>query len=64
MRNFFQKIKAYLRNSFLELKKVNWPSRKETMKNTFSVIILSLIVALGLGFLDYLLLIVMKLILT
>ncbi len=64
MKKYYQKLKDYLKNSYLELKKVNWPSRKETLKNTFSVIVLSLVVALGLGLLDYFLLILMKFILT
>ncbi|MGB9681304.1 MAG: preprotein translocase subunit SecE [Minisyncoccia bacterium] len=64
MKKYYQKLKDYFKSSFLELKKVNWPTKKEALRNTFSVIVLSLVVALGLGLLDYLLLIAMKLIIT
>jgi preprotein translocase subunit SecE len=46
------KIKTYLTESYHELKKVNWPTRKETVRLTVIVIILSLFVALFLGVLD------------
>jgi len=55
MKNLFLRLKQYFKDSFLELKKVNWPSKKETLRTTFSVIILSLFVALFLGLIDYIL---------
>lgn len=36
-----------------ELKKVTWPTRDEVVQKTILVVIISLIVALYLGFLDY-----------
>jgi preprotein translocase subunit SecE len=62
MKNLFLRIRQYFKDSFLELKKVNWPSRKETLRTTFSVIVLSLFVALFLGLLDYILLNALRLI--
>jgi preprotein translocase subunit SecE len=53
MKNLFSRLKEYLHSSLLELKKVNWPSRKETVKNTVSVLVLSLVLALILGVMDY-----------
>ena len=48
----FGKLSAYLRDSYAELKKVNWPSKKETVRYTLIVIGISLSVALFLGALD------------
>lgn len=48
----FQKIVSYFKESFVELKKVNWPTRKETVRLTVIVIIISLVVAFFLGFFD------------
>ena len=62
MKNLFLRIRQYFKDSFLELKKVNWPSKKETLRTTFSVIVLSLFVALFLGLLDYILLNALRLI--
>jgi len=42
----------YLRASIAELKKVMWPSRDETLKQTVVVIGLSIGVAIFLGILD------------
>jgi len=46
------KVKAYLTQSYSELKKVNWPTRQETVRLTLIVIGVSLGVALFLGVLD------------
>ena len=45
-------IKTFFREVRIELKKVTWPSRKETIAATAMVIILSVLVAFFLGFLD------------
>lgn len=47
------KILTYIRESRDELKKVIWPSRKETLRHTLLVIGVSLGVALILGIADY-----------
>ncbi|MBP8618093.1 MAG: preprotein translocase subunit SecE [Parcubacteria group bacterium ADurb.Bin305] len=52
----FQKIVNYFKTSIKELKQVNWPSKKETWRYTWKVISLSLIVALALGVIDFILL--------
>jgi len=46
------KLKTYFIESYLELKKVNWPTRQETIRLTLVVIGTSLAVALFLGALD------------
>lgn len=45
---------TYLKNSWVELKKVTWPTRQEAIRSTGVVIVFSVIVALFLGVLDYL----------
>jgi preprotein translocase subunit SecE len=43
----------YIKSSIEEMKKVSWPTKKETYKYTVLVIAVSLAVALFLGGLDY-----------
>jgi preprotein translocase subunit SecE len=47
------KINNYVKESIIELKKVTWPTKKETYRYTFMVIGLSLLVAIFLGALDF-----------
>ena len=44
--SFFREVKA-------EMKKVSWPTKEETIKNTVAVIGISFIVAVFLGGLDF-----------
>lgn len=46
------KITAYIKASIEEMKKVTWPTRKETYNYTLLVVFISLGVALYLGLLD------------
>jgi preprotein translocase subunit SecE len=48
------KLASYLKSSIEEMKKVTWPTKKETYNYTLMVIGISLGVALFLGVLDYL----------
>ena len=48
------KIKAYFIESYHELRKVNWPTRSETVNLTVIVIVFSLAMAAFLGLLDML----------
>ncbi|MBU2564619.1 preprotein translocase subunit SecE [Patescibacteria group bacterium] len=52
--NFLKKIGTFLKETRVELKKVNWPTRKETVKYTLIVIGVSIAVAIFLGGLDFL----------
>lgn len=45
----FQRLKFYLQESYSELKRVNWPSRQETVNMTLMVVGLSLGLAIFLG---------------
>jgi preprotein translocase subunit SecE len=48
-------LPSYIQESRHELKKVNWPTRKETLNGTILVIAISLVVAAFLGIADYVL---------
>lgn len=50
--NFLQKSMQFLREVKIELKKVTWPTRKQTMGSTVVVIILVAIISLFLGLVD------------
>ena len=47
------RLARYVRDSYFEMKKVTWPTRKETTKITIVVIAISISVAVFLGVLDY-----------
>ncbi len=53
--NFPNKIVTFLKEVRLETRKVNWPSRKETIKYTLIIVGVSIVVAAFLGGLDYIL---------
>ena len=48
------KLTTFIKEARAELKKVNWPTREQTVKYTGLVVGLSLAVAMFLGALDYL----------
>jgi len=52
--SFMQRLTGYFREVRAELLKVIWPKRKEVIKLTGTVVILSVIVSAYLGALDYL----------
>ncbi|MDP3770645.1 MAG: preprotein translocase subunit SecE [bacterium] len=49
----FQKIITFLKESRMELKKVTWPTREETIRYTGAVVAISLAVAVVLGGADF-----------
>lgn len=51
--NIPSKIKSFLKEVYIELKKVNWLNRRELFKYTMIVILVSLAVSFFLGGLDY-----------
>jgi len=53
MKNLLEKIITFLKEARVELKKVNWPTRQETIKHTLIIIGVSLAVAIFLGGLDF-----------
>jgi preprotein translocase subunit SecE len=46
-------LARYLRDSRIELKKVSWPSREQTVNLTIVVVVVCIAIALFLGGLDY-----------
>jgi preprotein translocase subunit SecE len=52
IKGIYQKVRQFLREVRAELKRVTWPSRKETMGSTAIVVVLVLIVALFLAVVD------------
>ena len=50
--NIFNKAAQFLREVKVELKKVTWPSRKQTIGSTAVVIVIVLIISLFLGLVD------------
>ena len=55
MKNPFQWLWQYMRESREELRKVTWPDRKTTTKYSLVVIVLCLVLAAFFGGLDWLL---------
>lgn len=53
IRNLPSRLVTFLKEVRVEMKKVNWPTREETVKFTLIVVIASAVVALFLGGLDY-----------
>lgn len=49
----FSKIKKFIKEVKYELTKVTWSSRKELVGSTIVVIVVSIIVALYIGIVDY-----------
>jgi len=50
----FQKLTTYIKETRLEMKKVNWPTRRSAMRMTLAVIAVSATVAGVLGAFDFL----------
>ena len=48
-----KKIVKFLKETKRELKKVNWPTKKQVVKLTIVVVFITLVVALYLGSLDF-----------
>ena len=51
----YEKIKQFFREVRVELKKVTWPSRKETVASTSVVLVLVILVSVYLGLIDVIL---------
>jgi preprotein translocase subunit SecE len=52
MTNLIYRVIKYFKESWAELKKVNWPTRQETIKHSLAVIGLSAIIGLFLTGID------------
>ncbi len=49
----FKRITKFLKEARQEFKRVNWPTKNETVRYTLIVVVISVVVALYLGLLDY-----------
>lgn len=61
--NHVQKVKSFLESVKIELGKVTWPTRKETVATTSVVIVIVLLISIYLGACDVVLAKLMRLIL-
>jgi len=52
-KDIFVNIGSFFREVKVEMKKVSWPTKKETTKNTMAVLGISFVVAVFLGGLDF-----------
>lgn len=52
--NGIEQIRRYFRESRIELKKVTWPSREQTVNLTIVVVVVCVVIALFLGGIDWL----------
>jgi len=48
----FKRIKNFLKESWQELKRVSWPTKNEIFESVLMVILITIIVAIYLGFWD------------
>lgn len=53
--SLWNRVQTYLREVLYELRKVVWPSRKETIGSTSVVVIIVILCGIYLGFVDFLL---------
>ena len=51
--NMLNKLLNYFKETRLEMKKVNWPTRREAIRFTLTVILVSLAVSAVLGAFDF-----------
>jgi len=55
MKENWEKILQFFREVRVEIKKVTWPTRKETMASTIVVLVTTFIIGAFLGIVDFLL---------
>jgi len=53
VKDIFEKIVHFLKETKMELKKVTWPSSKQTIASTSVVLIVVVVVSLFLGIVDF-----------
>lgn len=51
----FNKVKKFVSDVYLEMHKVAWPSRQELVGSTIVVIVMSLLVSIFIGAVDFIL---------
>jgi len=53
MNRLFSRLGEFFKESWQELKRVNWPTKEETTRYTGGVLAFSFILAIALGFIDF-----------
>jgi preprotein translocase subunit SecE len=53
VREYYDKTKQFLAEVVRELKQTTWPNRKETLATTGVVLVISILIAIYLGLVDY-----------
>jgi len=53
MNKLFFRLQEFFKESWQELKRVNWPTKKETTRYTLKVLAFATIVSIGLGLIDF-----------
>jgi preprotein translocase subunit SecE len=48
-----EQLKTYFKEVYLETKRVTWPSRKDTLKGTYVILITVVVAATFLGIVDF-----------
>ncbi|MCL5795045.1 MAG: preprotein translocase subunit SecE [Patescibacteria group bacterium] len=51
--NLFTVIKNYFLGVYEETKKVNWPTRTQTLKNTLNIVVAIIVLTVVFGLIDY-----------
>ena len=52
VREKIESLKGYFKEVYIEARRVTWPSRKDTIKGTYVILITVIIAALFLGIVD------------
>lgn len=55
MTNIIKQIKTFILDSYEELKRVTWLSKKEVVASTIAIIIIVILASVYIGFVDFLL---------
>lgn len=50
----FERFSSFLRESYIELRRVTWPTRTQMIEYTVAVVVMSIVLAAYLGALDFL----------
>jgi len=64
VQGWIRQMKDFLEQARVELKKVTWPSRKETLTTSAAVVVLVVVVSLFLGLADFTLAKIIELVLS
>jgi len=63
VREWIDKTRAYVKDVELELKRISWPTRSDSMRSTLAVIAISVVLAGFLGAVDFIFSLMVKYIL-